>query len=512
MPSVAEIFVDALSGSDSNPGSRSRPLKTINRAAQLAIGNHGRNIPTTVTINPGTYRETIGISSSDSVADVPITFQALKKGTVIVKGSDVWTGWQRDPSNPRRYVNAWPYRWGVCPPPPRWPVLPEIVSRREMIFVNDRMLTQVLSADEMAEGNFYVDETSGRAMIWPLAGDDISEGNIEVSVRPKLFEGHHVSSLTLSGIIFEHANPCLSMVPSAAVAVFGGTNVIVEDCTFNWNNWIGFRFDGVTNSTARRLVANYNGELGISGYRLKGVTMEDIETSFNDWRAKQFTDYEPAGGKFFHVHGGVFRNYRARSNQARGLWFDTDNGDVVIENAVLTNNLTGGLFFEASQGPITVKSSRICRNGSNGIESNHTVSVILTDNLIYDNQKSQIFVNSASDRRSANDPDTGATFLVVAQQWSLHGNTIIGNEASQLLYKTYQNSNENSQLFIHTMHSDDNTWYNAASARVFQIDRGGRGHRPENVDFLRWQSETGQDKHSKFEPPSTDPAALCEAP
>jgi len=366
----------------------------------------------------------------------------------------------------------------------------------------------------MTDGSFFVDETGGRVTIWPASGTDMSTATVEVSVRPKLFESHHVSSLTIRGLIFEHASTCVSMVPSAAVAIVGGVNVLVEDCTFGWNNWTGLRLDGLVDSSARRIVASYNGALGILGFRLKRFSAEDIQTSYNNWRGAlgQFYEWEPAGGKFLHVHGGVFKNYTAIGNEASGLWFDTNNNDVTVENAFLSKNRLRGFFIEANKGPITLQDSRICGNGADGFEGQHSESVSLIGNLFYDNRKSQIFVQSASDQRLIKDPETGATSTAISQAWSLQGNTIVGIGSGELLFKTYQNSSENSQLFTRTMISDNNTWYDAESSNVFQIDRGGRGHHPENVDFLRWQSETGQDKNSKFEPPATDPAAVCAAP
>jgi hypothetical protein len=511
-PSHVDLYVDASSGSDSNPGSRSQPLKTINRAAQLAIGNQGRDIPTTITINSGTYREYIGIGSNNPNTEAPIVFQASKNGTVIVSGSEVWTSWQPDSLDPRRFVHSWTYQWGVCGSPPRWPVLPEVIARREMVIVNGHILTPVLSQDRMTEGSFFVDEAAGRAIIWPPAGTDMSTATIEVPLRPRLFESHHVSSLTIRGIVFEHSNACVSMNPSAAVAIIGGANVSIEDCTFGWNNWTGLRVDGLTDSSIRRITASYNGALGILGFRLKQFSAEDVETSYNNWRGAlgEFYEFEPAGGKFLHVHGGVFKNFRSVGNQASGLWFDTNNSDVTVDQAFLANNRLRGFFIEANMGPITLKNSRICGNAGDGFEGQHSESVSLIGNLFYNNHKSQIFVDSISDQRSVYDPDTKSSTVAVSQGWLLHGNTIVGTDAGEILYKTYQNSSDNSQLFLRTMNSDDNTWYNAASSNVFQIDRGGRGHRPENVDFLRWQSVTGRDKNSTFQPPATDPAASCE--
>ena len=94
----------------------------------------------------------------------------------------------------------------------------------------------------MSEGSFFIDDYNGRASIWPPAGTDVTMADVEVAVRPKLFESHRLSTLTLRGLAFEHANPGVAMRPAAAVAIVNGTNELVEDCTMSWNNWIGFDY------------------------------------------------------------------------------------------------------------------------------------------------------------------------------------------------------------------------------------------------------------------------------
>jgi hypothetical protein len=508
-----ELIVDGSIGSDSNSGTEARPLKTVGKAAQLALVNHHKNIPVTITIRPGIYRESIEIQGSNPENGAPITFQASKIGTVIISGSDVWTGWQPDPDIFGQFFHSWPYQWGVCGPPKGFPALKDIVLRREMIFVDGKPLTQVLSRAQMSERSFFIDEAGKRAYLWPSTGTDMTKALVEVAVREKLLESHRNSNLVLRGLVFQHANPCVSMRPAAAVAIFNGSNELVEDSTFNWNNWIGFLYNNVTNSAARRIVANFNGGVGMVGFRFKGVTIENVQTSHNNWRGElgQFRDWEPAGGKFFHVHGAVFKHYVSVENQARGLWFDTDNADVTIDHAFLARNQTDGLFLEANEGPFTIKNSQICSNGGAGILTNHTAAVSLVENVIYDNHESQVFVNGKSKQRSGSNWETGSNYVVTAQNWSFLQNVIVGVGVSQLLFGTVQSSSESSALFFSTLNSRNNSWYNAANRKVFQLDPGGPGHQPRSVDFSEWRSATRQDKDSTFSPPQEDPARTCAA-
>src|SRR3981081_4722906 len=62
---TAYIYVDAVTGSDTNSGTKTKPLKTINAAAGIAQSNNWASIGTKITINPGTYRESLALSHNN---------------------------------------------------------------------------------------------------------------------------------------------------------------------------------------------------------------------------------------------------------------------------------------------------------------------------------------------------------------------------------------------------------------------------------------------------------------
>ncbi|MGA2844090.1 MAG: right-handed parallel beta-helix repeat-containing protein, partial [Candidatus Acidiferrales bacterium] len=374
---AVEIFVDGSSGLDTNPGTSAKPVKTISRGASIASANHRNNIATTVTINPGTYREFVQISGVNPNVGAPVTFQASKIGSVIISGSDVWTDWRADSAAPGSFVRSWPYAWGTCSVPAGWPSLKEIVLRREMVFVNGKLLVQVLSPDQLREGTFYIDDATKLVHIWPERVSDIAKAVVEVGVRPQLFESYQVPHLTVRGIVFQYANSCISTPQRSAVAIVGATDQLLEDSTIRWNNWTGLTLFNVTKSSARRMAVNNNGELGIDGFRIKDLTMEDVEASSNNWRGAwgQFLTWETGGAKFLFVHGGTFRNYKAVSNQGRGIWFDTDNADITLDQAYLAHNMVNGILLEANMGPFTITNSRICGNNQGGVVTNQSQSV-----------------------------------------------------------------------------------------------------------------------------------------
>ena len=75
--------------SDKNPGSRTKPLKTISAAVSKV--HAGDN----VIIHAGEYRETVIITASGT-NEAPIVIEAAPGETVVIKGSDVISGWTLD--------------------------------------------------------------------------------------------------------------------------------------------------------------------------------------------------------------------------------------------------------------------------------------------------------------------------------------------------------------------------------------------------------------------------------
>lgn len=78
------------SGNDAADGSMEAPLRTINRAAQLALPGD------TVTVHRGTYREWVNPLNGGESDAKRILYRSAPGEKVEIKGSEVVTGWKRD--------------------------------------------------------------------------------------------------------------------------------------------------------------------------------------------------------------------------------------------------------------------------------------------------------------------------------------------------------------------------------------------------------------------------------
>lgn len=87
--STAREWHVATHGADTQPGSRSKPLRTIQRAADLAQPGD------VVTVHEGVYRESVNPPRGGSSDQRRITFQAAKGAQVSIKGSEPVRNWTR---------------------------------------------------------------------------------------------------------------------------------------------------------------------------------------------------------------------------------------------------------------------------------------------------------------------------------------------------------------------------------------------------------------------------------
>ncbi len=509
---AATIYVDGSFGQDANPGTSSRPLKTLTAAARIALQNYMHGVSTTVVVQPGQYREAIALNSPSSASPASISFVAAQAGTVVVNGADVWSGWQVSPSNPLEFTHPWTLSTGPCNVPKDWPAIQPIVARREIVFVNGTLLKQVLAAGDLVDGTFFLDEASRQIRVHPASGTDMGAASVEIGVRPHLFNVHGVSNFTVNGFVFTKAASCL---PGGSMELFDSTNDSIINSIFNWNNWEGLVLHNVSKLTIRGIQASHNGGAGLSGYQIKDMNLEDSEASYNNWRGDWggFYFFSQAGAKFLRVHDSQFQNFRATYNQTSGLWFDTDNANVQIQNASLSFNRANGLFLEANQGPITLRNSRVCQNQAEGVFVLDTDGVTIQSSLLYANKGAQILADGRQKSRSEHDWETHANFTARAKNLTLQGNTIAGIVPDQLLFKTYQVDADSAAALFSSISSSSNNWYNSATPRAFQYDpelSGGR--KVHNMDFQGWQSLTGVDKNSKFAPLQQDSAQACAKP
>ena len=487
--------------SDTNAGDARRPVKTIQRALFLAHRYNARNIPVRVLIHPGIYREAIAIQADETTTSAPLTLEGTADG-VVVSGSDVWTGWTAGRDG--IYTHRWSERWDLAPLPDGWEPQAAyldrnpVIRRREMVFLGNRPLLQVMSAAELQARNdsFFVSEDQGQIFLHVPAETDMAKMDVEVATRPYLLQVTSRQNITIESITFQHA---ATPMPGAAVSIADSSHISVIGSDVVWNSWAGIALYQDDDVTIRDVRADHNGVTGITGSQVRRLLIVDSQTSHNNWRGScgwdvgdhslavdpNFIDFA-TGQKFFLLRNATFRDLRSTDNLTGGIWLDSDNADVTFDHVVLSENLTHGLMIEASQGPVSIVNSEICGNET-GILSNNASNVRVAGNVLAGNLLGQLFIAGADGPRPVLEFDTGRHIEVKAENWVVQGNEV-GVDDGQLAMGTYL-TDDLWLPYVDTLQSDHNHYSVPTSADVFGVPGG-------TVDLEHWRADSGSDASS----------------
>jgi hypothetical protein len=497
---TASIYVDAVHGNDSNNGTKTAPVKTIGKSVTLAMANNDSNVGTKVIINPGTYRESVVIGGTRKSTNMPITFQAATNGTVFVSGADVISGWSAYKGSSTVYQASWPYNFGVCPvQAPPAPAQQQIVLEPEMLIVNGKPLTQVLTLSSMLPGTFYVDAAHALVYMYPPTGTNVTTATVETAARSAIWQISGQSDVVVRGLTFQYANSC----PQNAAVVIGGnaTNILFDTDVIQWNNAMGIDFTTVENFTVENSIANSNGQVGFASHEVKNSLWQNNTANYNNWRGAQgaFYTWETGGTKWMWDHSASYKNFVSNFNQANGVAWDTDNENVTFASGVSAMNLVNGIQIEKTEGPFAVSSSYFCYDNllgtgqRGGVGVRNSEQITLNSDVMYGSLVNQFVVVGQPGGIEISNWETGQSYDLVTKNLSTSGNTFSGPSAS-VLSDSYLGGADWS-AFVTTVKSNSNSFYNGSSTSAFVVPTPKSGTA---LTLAQWQSETGQDKSSSW--------------
>jgi hypothetical protein len=501
------LYVDSQNGSDNNSGAQNAPFKTIQAAINAAnvLSQKGNSI--NVEIAAGVYRESVRIAGNNLASPPSLTVESAVPGGAIIAGSDVLTGWNAE--SPSVYSHLWTNNLGSCAIPSGWPTnFAPIAQRAEMVFVNGVPLTQVMSRSDLQPGAFFVDDAGGMMYISPSPSTNMAIALVETATRSQTLSVSGRSNVTLRGLVFRHAANCFN---TGSATVSSSSNILIDSVQALWNNWGGFRLVSTNAATVQNSIASYNGGVGFSGDKNQNLVFNTNESDYNNWRGAQaaFYDWAMGGTKLFGTHTGTLQNQFSYNNQAQGLWFDTDNSNVTVNNATLSGNKQAALQIERNEGPITLENSHLCSSGQ-GVNVLTSEKVSIQNNVFYNNSgtgnyQAELFVGGQPGGINVTDWQTGQVYDLFTTSMVLNGNTFADASSGQFLFGTYLSGSDWSQ-FTTSLNAAGNQWYDPSNASTFKIATG------KLVDLTGWQSAVGTDLNSVWRMPAASPAAACAAP
>ena len=479
------IYVDGQSGSNSNPGSSSQPLKTIQASVNAALADNAHGIAVVVSIKPGVYRESVTMGGTHTSA--PITIQAATPGTVYIDGADILSKYSSQGNG--IYAYSWTDNVSGCVLPNNWYTgMPPVVLANEMVFVNGAPLTQVMSKSQLVPGTFYVDNSYQQIDLDPASGTDMSSAKVEAASRRTTLTVNSASNLVLRGLVLQHAASCINI---NGANINSGSNILIDNVQANWNNWGGLGVNSSDHVTVQNSTASYNGGVGIGAFEDTHSLFSNNESDYNNWRGEMvgLYDFAQGGTKIMHGHAVTVTGQQSYNNGAQGLWFDTDNMNIEVSGAKLAGNLVDNLQLEASQGPITVENSSFCSGGV-GVNLLESEGVTLTGNHFYANggnipaQNGQVFLSGKTGGRLVTNYETGVTTNEFTSNTTIKQKTFTAVGSQQYVFNTYLSGNDWSQ-FINSLNSGGNNWFNASNPNDFGLPGGKK------TNFAGWQSVSG---------------------
>ena len=287
---------------DKGPGTKARPFRTINKAAQVLQPGER------VVIASGTYRECVRPARGGASPSQMISYEAAPGAEVIVKGSEILKeGWQQESVSMGRYgatgladqsapVTAWrceltgtmfpdAYQPFALPSimgtwewlDPRTADMGPFLRRRGLVFVDGKPLEPVEQQRELAalhlqpvpdftvpaqpqnglpprrrggpimqevggspDARFWI-EDSGTAIHVRLASGTPADHLIEITTHNQVFVPSQkgLAFIRIKGISFQHAGNAYPFPQYGLVSTAGGNHWIIEDNTIEWANGVG---------------------------------------------------------------------------------------------------------------------------------------------------------------------------------------------------------------------------------------------------------------------------------
>ncbi|MHC4476670.1 MAG: DUF1565 domain-containing protein [Planctomycetota bacterium] len=162
----------SVKGSDENDGSASKPLKTISAAARIAQPGD------VIIVHSGAYRERINPPRGGESDSERIVYQAAKGEKVVIKGSEVVTGWKHIKDGvwkitiPNLFFGKYnPYKDVIVGD---WFKGNNRVHHTGEVYLNGRSLFEKASLDEVMDPKPHPDAVDKQASLhtWYCQSDD----------------------------------------------------------------------------------------------------------------------------------------------------------------------------------------------------------------------------------------------------------------------------------------------------------------------------------------------------
>jgi len=392
---ATELHV-ATSGKDSNPGTQAAPLRTVQRAADLAQAGD------TITVHEGVYRERINPPRGGESAEKRIVYQAAAGGKVEIKGSEIVRNWQKSQDDVWQVTLPNSFFGGFNPYSDLirgdWFNAKGRTHHTGAIYLNGEWLSEAAKLEDvlkpMGETPLWFGKVDdGNTTIWAqFKGVNPNEQLVEINVRQTVFypDKPGRNFITVRGFTMRHAATPWAPPTAEQIGLIGthwSKGWIIENNTISHSVCAGIalgkhgdEFDNTSANSAEGYVktierahahaiawtaenighhivrnntvahceqAGIVGSLGCAFSIVTGNTIHDIHVR------RLFSGAEMGGIKFHAaIDTEISRNHIYRT--CRGLWLDWMAQGTRVSRNLFHDNLQEDLFVEVDHGPFVV--------------------------------------------------------------------------------------------------------------------------------------------------------------
>jgi len=404
----AKEYHVAKTGSDKNPGTKDKPLLTIQAAAGIAQPGD------IITVHKGIYRERITPPRGGESHTKRIIYKAAQGEKVDIKGSEVLKNWEKytgtvwKASIPDSFFGDYnPYKDKIHGD---WFDGLGRIHHTGDVYLNGKSLWEMADIEKVknpvAAKESY--DPEGSTYAWFCESDnkntiiyanfheaDPNKELVEINVRRTCFypEKNNVDYITISGFYMSHAATQWAPPTAEQTGLIGTNwskgwiieNNIISDsrCSGITLGKHGDEFDNTSEDSAEGYVETihraekrgWSGEnighhiirnntifnceqTGICGSL--GAVFSTIENNdiYNIHIKRQFTGAEMAGIKIHAAIDMLIKNNRV-ANCNRGLWLDWMAQGTHVTGNLFYNNASEDLFVEVNHGPFLVDNNML---------------------------------------------------------------------------------------------------------------------------------------------------------
>jgi hypothetical protein len=539
---VAEKFSATLyvnqahpNAADSNPGTKERPLKTINRAAQLLRPGER------VIVSAGLYRECVHPLRGGTDPEHMITYQAEPGAKVVISGGEIvktkWVQsepWVQDnrtevhkatveqiwmahlPSelfsgyNPFEVANFrhvdqesyWYSGLSALFADPKTHLFLQVCG---LLFQNGKRLEQVTRYTDLftKEGAYWVEPNGVKVHISTFGGVDPNQAEWEATAREQIFapEAYHLGYIKVKGFTMEYAGNAFPFPHRGAISTMMGHHWVIEDNTVQWVNSVAVDIGDQGEPPSKRpdilgfhiVRGNRLNDIGICGVTGPGPINSLIEDNVfhrNAWHDIELLAECGAIKTHHNINVLMRRNLIFDTLHGTGIYIDSVNSNSRICQNVIVNTSTnngpgpgeGAIYVENALAPVMVDHNFIWGSTpTNGIYSYQTTKLIVAHNMVGNCGAAAIWMLDMPGRGSVSGGNSVLNNIIVNNGWDIG---------------FYKNRNI----------SDYNLIGNSHLPKPFRLglasEDGGltasrKGSRyPEHLDLAAWRNRYGYDVHS----------------